>query len=134
MQVRNYYVAAGFNSIGIGSSGGVGRILAEWITAGESPRDIWPSDIMRFSPRQNNKRFLRERISETLGLHYAIPWPKRQPTTGRGLCLSPLHHQLEAAGASWGEEMGWETPNWFATDTHGEGKGVVRLIARLLIQ
>ena len=120
LQIKNYFVAAGMNSSGINRSAGIGKLLAEWIVAGEPQEDIWPMDIRRFSLQQNNKRFLRERVTEVLSFHYAMPWPKLHPTSGRGLRLSPLHHQLDAAGASWGEEMGWETPNWFSGNTNGE--------------
>lgn len=119
VQIKNYFVAAGMNSAGINRSAGIGKVLAEWIAAGEPQEDVSVMDIKRFSPHQNNKRFLRQRITEVLSYHYVMPWPKLQPTSGRGLRLSPLHHQLDAAGAAWGEEMGWETPNWFTTNPNG---------------
>lgn len=112
--IRKYFVAAGMNSSGIASSAGAGKALSEWIVAGEPTMDLWPIDIRRFAPFQNNKRFLKERTLETLGLHYQIPWPKRELESGRGIKRSPLHHKFEAANASFGTKFGWERVNWFA--------------------
>ncbi|WP_371059961.1 FAD-dependent oxidoreductase [Rhodosalinus sp. 5P4] len=113
-ELRGYWVAAGYNSIGIVSSGGAGMALAHWITEGEPPFDLWEVDIRRAQPFQRNCRYLRERVSETLGLLYADHYPNRQPVTARGVRRSPVHEHLKAAGAVFGETAGWERANWFA--------------------
>ena len=77
-QVRGFFVGAGFNSMGIASSGGAGMALAEWIVAGEPTMDLWPVDIRRFANFHGNDAWLRERVSETLGLHYKMSWPQRE--------------------------------------------------------
>ncbi|MFI6451327.1 FAD-dependent oxidoreductase [Streptosporangium amethystogenes] len=115
-EIPNMYVLAGFNSTGIASAGGAGLALAEWIIEGECTRDLWPVDVRRFAKFNGNETWLRERTKETLGLHYAIPWPNRELETGRPLRRSPVHHLLEAAGAVMGSRMGWERPNWFAPE------------------
>lgn len=112
--VHNLFVAAGFNSIGIQSAGGAGKALAEWIVGGHAPMDLADVEINRVQPFQVNKRYLKERVSESLGLLYAMHWPHRQYTTGRGVRTSPLHERLEAGGACFGEVAGWERANWFA--------------------
>ena len=112
--VKNYYVAAGYNSIGIASSGGAGKALAQWMQAGEPPFDLWDVDIRRAHPIQSNRSYLRERVSETLGLLYADHYPFRQKATSRGLRRSPVHHLLEQNGAVFGEVSGFERANWFA--------------------
>lgn len=112
--LRNLFVAAGFNSIGIQSAGGAGRALAEWITAGHAPMDLADVDISRMQRFQTNKAYLKERVSESLGLLYAMHWPYRQYETGRGVRTSPLHERLAAHGACFGEVAGWERANWFA--------------------
>ena len=112
--LRNLFVAAGFNSIGIQSAGGAGRALAEWIVAGHAPMDLADVDISRMQRFQTNKAYLKERVSESLGLLYAMHWPYRQYETGRGVRTSPLHERLEAQGACFGEVAGWERANWFA--------------------
>ena len=113
-ELKNFYVAAGFNSIGIASGGGAGRALAEWIVQGEPTLDLWPVDIRRFAPFHNDDRFLKERVSEVLGLHYMMPWPNRELESARPLRKSPLYSRLAAQNALFGSKMGWERPNFFA--------------------
>jgi 4-methylaminobutanoate oxidase (formaldehyde-forming) len=113
-ELGGYWVAAGYNSIGIASSGGAGMALAHWIAHGEPPFDLWEVDIRRAQPFQKNRRYLKERVTETLGLLYADHYPYRQMTTSRGVRRSPLHDALAARGAVFGEVAGWERANWFA--------------------
>ncbi|WP_246831330.1 GcvT family protein [Pseudotabrizicola formosa] len=113
-ELGGYWVAAGYNSIGIASSGGAGMALAHWITEGEPPFDLWEVDIRRAQPFQKNRRYLKERVSETLGLLYADHYPYRQMATSRGVRRSPLHEALKTCGAVFGEVAGWERANWFA--------------------
>lgn len=113
-EVRNFFVGAGFNSMGIASAGGAGRALAEWIVHGSPTMDLWPVDIRRFAGFNNNPRWLHDRVKETLGLHYAMPWPNRELETARPFRRSPLYDKLAAKGASFGSKMGWERANWFA--------------------
>lgn len=113
-ELGGYWVAAGYNSIGIASSGGAGMALAHWITEGAPPFDLWEVDIRRAQPFQKNRRYLHDRVSETLGLLYADHYPYRQMATSRGVRRSPLHDALAAKGAVFGEVAGWERANWFA--------------------
>jgi sarcosine dehydrogenase len=113
-ECRNFFVAAGFNSIGIASAGGAGRALAEWIVQGEPTLDLWPVDIRRFARVHDDNRFLKERVSEVLGLHYAMPWPNRELLSARPQRRSPLYDRLAARHALFGAKMGWERPNFFA--------------------
>ncbi|TJW69454.1 MAG: FAD-dependent oxidoreductase, partial [Mesorhizobium sp.] len=96
------------------SSGGAGMALAQWINDGEAPFDLWEVDIRRAQPFQKNRRYLKERVSETLGLLYADHFPYRQMATSRNVRRSPLHEHLKARGAVFGEVAGWERANWFA--------------------
>ena len=116
-ELRNFFVAAGFNSVGIASAAGAGQALAEWIVGGQPSMDLWDVDIRRFAPFQSNARYLRERTREVVGLLYAMHWPFRQPETARGVRRSVLHDRLAARGAGFGVVAGWERANWFAT--HG---------------
>ena len=113
-EVRNYWVGAGFNSVGIASAGGAGRALAEWIVTGEAQSDLTAVDIRRFARFHGNSTWLHDRVAEVLGLHYAIPWPDREMRTARPFRCSPVHQVLEDAGARFGSKMGWERPNYFA--------------------
>jgi glycine cleavage system T protein len=115
-EVRNLFVAAGFNSIGIQSAGGAGKVLADWIVDGHPPMDLWDVDIRRMMPFQRNRRYLKDRTVESLGLLYAMHWPFRQPETARGVRRSALHDRLLGSGACFGELAGWERPNWYAPE------------------
>ncbi len=112
--LANFFVGAGFNSVGIASAGGAGRALAEWIVNGAPTTDLTSVDIRRFAPFNGNVRWLHDRVAEILGLHYEIPWPNREMKTARPFRRSPVHHLLEAANANFGSRMGWERANFFA--------------------
>ncbi len=113
-QFQNCFVAAGMNSIGLQSAGGIGKVIAEWMRDGKPPADLWEVDVRRSMPFQRNRKYLRERVSETLGLLYATHWPYRQYESARGIRKSPIFDRLCAAGACHGEAFGWERPNWYA--------------------
>jgi glycine cleavage system aminomethyltransferase T/glycine/D-amino acid oxidase-like deaminating enzyme len=112
-ELRGFFVGAGFNSVGIASAGGAGQALAEWVVAGEPTSDLVAVDIRRFAPFHANHRWLRERVVEVLGLHYAVPWPNRELESARPLRCSPLHERLTARNAVFGSKMGWERPLFF---------------------
>ncbi|MCT8331517.1 GcvT family protein [Albidovulum sediminis] len=114
LEVDNFWVAAGFNSIGIQSAGGAGMALAQWMDTGEKPFDVGDVDVARNQPFQGNLHYLFERSKETLGLLYADHFPYRQKATARGVRRTPFHAHLEAEGAVFGEIGGWERANWFA--------------------
>jgi 4-methylaminobutanoate oxidase (formaldehyde-forming) len=111
--LAGYFVGAGFNSVGIASAGGAGRALAEWIVDGEPSMDLTAVDVRRFAPYAGDETWLRSRVGEILGLHYAVPWPNREPETARDVRLSPLHQRTAAAGATFGTRNGWERPLYF---------------------
>jgi len=119
-EVPDLFVACGFNSIGIQSSGGAGKVLAEWIRDRRPPMDLADVDCRRMMHFQSNKNYLRDRTTETLGLLYAMHWPAYQFKTARGARRTPLHDKMLTAGAAMGEMVGWERPMFFAED--GESK------------
>lgn len=108
------FVAAGLNSIGIQSAGGVGKVLAEWMRDGLPPADLWTVDIRRNMPFQADPEYLRERVTETLGRLYDVHWPFHQPRTARGIRKSPFYGRMAENGACFSEAQGWERPGWFA--------------------
>ena len=113
-ELSGYYVGAGFNAFGIASGGGAGKALAEWILGGEPPYDLWPVDIRRFGRPHRESDWVRTRTHEMYGKHYTIAWPHEENQSGRSYRRSPLYDELRAAGACFGEKLGWERPNWFA--------------------
>ena len=115
-ELRNYFVCAGFNSAGIANSGGAGRLMAEWIVGGEPSTDLWDVDIRRFGSFTGNRKALAERTGETLGLHYAMRWPRQELETASPLRTSPLYDMLAAKGAEFGSKNGWERASYFKPD------------------
>ncbi len=111
---EGYWVAAGYNSVGIVSSGGAGMALASWINDGEPPFDLWEVDIRRTETFQRNRNYLKQRVSESLGLLYADHFPYLQPETSRNIRRSPFHSYLKDLGAVFGEVAGYERANWFS--------------------
>ena len=112
-QLQNFYVACGFNSVGIQSAGGAGMALAQWIVDGAAPFDLWDVDVRRTFPYQATRSFIRTRVTETLGLLYADHFPYRQYATARGVRHTPFYDQLKKRGACFGETAGWERAHWF---------------------
>jgi len=117
-ELAGFYVGAGFNSVGIASAGGAGLALAQWIVDGEPDTDLTTVDIRRFAPFNGNSRWLRDRVGEVLGLHYAIGWPNRELETARPFRRSPAYQLLHDANACFGSKMGWERTNFFAPPGH----------------
>jgi glycine cleavage system aminomethyltransferase T/glycine/D-amino acid oxidase-like deaminating enzyme len=113
-EVDDLFVACGLNSMGIQSSGGIGRVMADWIRDRRPPMDLADVDVRRTHAFQSTRQYLYQRTTESLGLMHAMHWPYRQYATGRGARRSPFHDRLVAAGACMGELTGWERPHWFA--------------------
>ncbi|MBC8334506.1 MAG: GcvT family protein [Anaerolineales bacterium] len=113
-ELKNFFVAAGLNSLGILQGGGVGKIMAQWIVDGYCPVDSLHIDIARCLPFQGNQKFLVDRTVETLGLQYQLIWPNFANKSARNVRKTAIHEQLAKAGAFFIEGMGWEIPDWYA--------------------
>jgi len=113
-ELRNFFVGAGFNAFGIAAGGGAGMALAEWVANGEQPFDLWTADIRRFGQPHRDVEWVRARTLEAYARHYTISWPHEEHESGRPCRRSPLYEHLKAAGACFGEKLGWERANWFA--------------------
>ena len=113
-ELKNFYVGAGFNAFGIASGGGAGMALAEWAAKGEPPFDLWNVDIRRFGRPHFDTDWVRARTLEAYGKHYTMAWPSEEHDSARPSRRSPLYETLKAAGAVFGEKMGWERANWYA--------------------
>lgn len=118
-QVENYFVAAGMKTLGIAAVGGVGKVLADWIVTGDPQMDVWELDIRRFLPLHNNRNFIKDRVTEIPGKYSRINYPGAEYKTGRRLRMSPIYPRLKAAGAVFGQIMGYERPNYFLLDGQG---------------
>ncbi|MCP4359859.1 MAG: FAD-dependent oxidoreductase [Chloroflexi bacterium] len=114
-ELKNFFVLAGFNSLGILLGGGSGQVLAQWIVDGYPPVDVSGINIDRLMPFQNTPNFLHDRTVELLGWQY-IDWPNLQPETARNVRKSAVYDRLAEAGAYYGQSVGWEYPDWFAPE------------------
>ena len=117
-ELRNYFVAAGLNSVGIITGGGWGRVVAHWIMNGRPDVDVTGVNIDRFHRYQCNPEYRRQRALESLGLVYACHYPDRSPVTARGARQSPFHDRLVAQRAHFRDVSGWESPGWYAPEGH----------------
>jgi glycine cleavage system aminomethyltransferase T/glycine/D-amino acid oxidase-like deaminating enzyme len=113
-EVNNLFTCCGFNSIGIASSGGAGRVTAEWMINGYMNEDLYSLDIKRFQKFHSNKKFIMNRVTETLGDLYGMHWPYKQHETSRDQRLLPYHEELKKAGAFFGQAGEYERPMWYA--------------------
>ena len=114
-ELPGLYIGAGFNAYGIASGGGAGMALAEWVANGAPPYDLWPVDIRRFGRPHTDTDWVRTRTLEAYGKHYTMAWPSEEHSSGRPCRRSPLYDTLKAKGAVFGEKLGWERPNWYAS-------------------
>lgn len=112
-ECRGYFVAAGFNSLGIVSSAGAGKAMAEWIADGAPALDLADLDIARMAPEMAAPDFLASRTAEAVGSQFDMHWPFKRMETGRGLRLTPTHDLARKRGAVFGSPAGWERPLWF---------------------
>ena len=112
--MRGYFVAAGMNSVGVLSAGGLGRVLAHWIVDGEPDVDVTGFHVDRFRAHQLEPAYRAARTAEILGTVYAAHTPGKQLRTARDAMLSPVHDQLVAQGGYLREVSGWEGADWFA--------------------
>ncbi|HEY9037428.1 MAG TPA: FAD-dependent oxidoreductase [Roseovarius sp.] len=115
-QVDGLFVAAGMNSVGVMSSAGVGRLLADWMVTGEAPMDLWEVDIARVDPATAAPAHMQARMTEAVADLFTLHWPYKQPKAGRGLRISALHDQWSQVGAVFGLTAGWERGLWYAQD------------------
>jgi glycine cleavage system aminomethyltransferase T/glycine/D-amino acid oxidase-like deaminating enzyme len=113
-ELKNYFVAAGLNSVGILTGGGLGRVLANWIMTGTPDVDVTGFNIDRLLPYQSNPEYRRTRTVEMLGMVYRCHYPTMSPQTARGAKRSPFHDRLAAAGAYFKDVSGWEGADWYA--------------------
>ncbi len=114
--VKNLFVGCGMNSVGIASSAGVGRALSQWIAKGSPDEQLWPVDVRRYFPWQQNEKYLHDRVTESVGILYEHHYPNRQRKTARPVICSPFHERLKANGACFSQIAGWERADWFAPE------------------
>ncbi len=122
--VRGFWLACGFCAHGISGSGGVGKVMADWIVEGEPGLDVWHMDVRRFGAYTASRRYIAARVDEIYSTYYDISYPMKERSSARNLRLSPVYSRLDELGAVFGEKAGWERPNWFTCNAaQAEGQG-----------
>jgi len=115
-EVNGFWVAAGFCAHGVAGSGGMGRLLAEWIIEGQPELDAWEMDSRRFGQQYRSREYALERTTEVYSTYYDVKYPGHERQSGRPLRVPPTYHRLQSLGAVFGEKGGWERVNWFASN------------------
>jgi glycine cleavage system aminomethyltransferase T/glycine/D-amino acid oxidase-like deaminating enzyme len=111
--VGGFWVAAGFCAHGLAGSGGMGRLVAEWIVEGQPAFDVWHMDSRRFGRHYATRAYTLARTTEVYSTYYDVKYPGQERLAGRPLRVSPTYPRLQELGAVWGEKSGWERVNWF---------------------
>jgi glycine cleavage system aminomethyltransferase T/glycine/D-amino acid oxidase-like deaminating enzyme len=112
-EVAGFFVAVGFCAHGLAGAGGIGRVMAEWILAGEPTMDVWEMDIRRFGPHYRSPGYTLERTKEVYETYYDIRYPGHERHAGRPLRVSSAYAWHVEHEASFGEKSGWERVNWY---------------------
>lgn len=118
--VGGFYVAAGFCAHGIAGAGGIGKVVAEWVVAGEPTMDLWHMDIRRFGDSYKSPRFTLERVTENYEEYYDIHYPGEERASARPLKKSPVYEWHKAAGAVFGEKASWERVNFYSSNVSND--------------
>jgi glycine cleavage system aminomethyltransferase T/glycine/D-amino acid oxidase-like deaminating enzyme len=119
--VGGLFVAAGFCAHGLAGAGGIGKVMAEWIVAGEPQMDLWRMDVRRFGPQYRSPSYTLKRTKEVYETYYDIHYPNEEREAGRPLKVSSNYAWHAARGAAFGEKSGWERVNWYASNADADG-------------
>ncbi len=110
--VPNAFEACVF-TFGIAQAGGAGKVLAEWITEGQTEWDMWSCDPRRYTD-YTDRDYCIEKGMEVYGNEYAMHFPWHEWPAGRDRKLSPVDDRVKELGGVMGAYNGWERANWFA--------------------
>ncbi len=115
-EVAGFFVCAGFCAHGLAGAGGIGKVLAEWIVAGEPSLDLWEMDVRRFGAQYRSPAYTHARVRENYETYYDIRYPNHERAAGRPLRTSPAYPWHREHGAAFGEKSGWERVNWYESN------------------
>jgi glycine cleavage system aminomethyltransferase T/glycine/D-amino acid oxidase-like deaminating enzyme len=123
-EIGGLFVAAGFCAHGLAGAGGVGKVMAEWIAAGEPALDLWHMDVRRFGAHYRSPSYSLKRIRETYETYYDIKYPAHEREAGRPLRVSPVNAWHRDHEAAFGEKSGWERVNWYESNAETGDEGL----------
>lgn len=112
-EVRGFWMAAGLSLNGFGGAGGIGRALAEWMTAGETGLDVTAYRPWRFGRPYRDPIYAAAAARETYRYYYRQRFPFDSDEWGRPNRVSALHGRLQELGCVFGAKSGWERADFF---------------------
>jgi 4-methylaminobutanoate oxidase (formaldehyde-forming) len=107
-EIRGLFLAAGLSLNGFGGAGGIGKAVAEWVTAGETELDLTAYRPWRFGRAHRDPVFAAEQAREAYRYYYLLRYPFDQDEWGRPKRISVLHGRLQELGCVFGAKHGWE--------------------------
>jgi dimethylglycine dehydrogenase len=110
--VKDAFEACVF-TFGITQAGGAGKVLAEWVTKGETEWDMWSVDPRRYTD-YTDPQYCIDKAIEVYGHEYAMHFPYHRWPAGADRRLSPVHDKVKSMGGQMGAYNGWERANYFA--------------------
>ena len=110
--LRNYWSACGVMA-GFSQGGGVGLMLAQWMTTGECERDVTAMDVARFGD-WIGPGYTLPKVIENYQKRFSVSYPNEELPAARPLNTTPMYDIFDAMGAVWGQQYGLEVVNWFA--------------------
>ncbi|MCZ4266606.1 FAD-dependent oxidoreductase [Rhodobacteraceae bacterium R_SAG6] len=112
--VRNYWSACAVMA-GFSQGGGVGLMLAQWMTTGECERDTAAMDVARYG-NWITPGYTRPKVVENYQKRFSIAYPNEELPAARPFRTTPMYDIFDDMGAVWGHQYGMEIPNYFAAD------------------
>ncbi len=110
--MRGYWSACGVMA-GFSQGGGVGLMLAQWMTHGECERDVSALDVARFG-EWISPGYTLPKVIENYQKRFSVSYPNEELPAARPLRTSPMYDIFDGMGAVWGAQYGLEVANYFA--------------------
>ncbi|MDF1855813.1 FAD-dependent oxidoreductase [Pseudooceanicola sp.] len=110
--LRNYWSACAVMA-GFSQGGGVGLMLAQWMTAGECERDTASFDVARFGT-WTTPGYTRPKVIENYQTRFSVAYPNEEKPAARPFRTTPMYQLFDQMGAVWGQQYGLEVVNYFA--------------------
>jgi dimethylglycine dehydrogenase len=109
--MRNYWSACGVMA-GFSQGGGVGLMLAQWMTTGECERDVSAMDVARFGDVVT-KGYTLPKVIENYQKRFSVSYPNEELPAARPFRTTPMYDIFDNMGAVWGQQYGLEVVNYF---------------------
>ncbi len=113
--LTNFWVACGVMA-GFSQGGGVGLVLANWMTAGDPGHDVFGMDVARFG-EWATLRYTNAKVRENYARRFSVRFPNEELDAARPQQATPLYDIMTRdRNAVMGVTWGLEVPLWFAPE------------------